>query len=133
MSTHDVFAAAVASSATDGYPRRSAWRAAVQLGGVAWAALTLLGVSLPASALARTSCVYAGAPVNTLTVRVNDDSVAEITRVGMGITVRPQDGPLTRCAGGTATVLNTDTIKVMLVDLDFVDLDLPGFDSSAWV
>jgi len=82
-----------------------------------------LGASFPPGAAARTTCSYAGAPRNVLTVTVND-AVGEIQRRGLEIAVRGQDEPLTRCAGGAPTVLNTDTIKVVLAELSFVDIDL---------
>jgi len=70
----------------------------------------------PPGAAARTTCSYAGAPRNVLTVTVKD-AVGEIRRRGLEIAVRGQDEPLTRCTGGAPTVLNTDTIKVVLVDI----------------
>jgi len=85
-----------------------------------------LAASFPPGAAARTTCSYAGAPRNVLTVTVKDDAVGEIRRRGLGIAVRGQDEPLSLCAGGAPTVLNTDTIKVVLVELSFVDIDLSG-------
>ncbi|HYH90570.1 MAG TPA: calcium-binding protein [Solirubrobacteraceae bacterium] len=74
----------------------------------------------------RTSCTYAGAPRNVLTVRVEGDGLGEIVRRGNEIRVRRTDGPTSRCTGGTPTVRNTDAIKIVLVDLSFVEIDLSG-------
>src|SRR3954471_11377635 len=82
--------------------------------------LLLIGGLLAEEAAARTSCSYAGAPTNALTVTVQDDSVGEIKRSGSEITVRGRGKPLARCAGGTPTVLNIDTMNVVLADLSFV-------------
>jgi len=71
------------------------------------------------------SCSYKGAPARILTVTVGD-SVAEIQRRGTQIEVRDQvEGPA-RCSGDTPTVRNTDTIKIVLAEVSFVDLDLSG-------
>jgi len=108
------------------FSRGSLSKSATRTLGGAGAALLMLGTSFPARALARTTCAYAGAPMNTLTVRVSGEAVAEIKRQGIQLTVRDQGGPVIGCAGGAATVLNTDTIVVRLGDVDFVDVDLRG-------
>jgi len=86
-------------------------------------------LTFPTGALARTSCAYVGAPTNALTVKVKvsgNGAVPEIKREGKTISVRGEDGRSVGCAGAPATVLNTDTIEVTLVDVDFVDLNLGG-------
>ena len=88
--------------------------------------LLALGAVFPAGAAARTSCSYSGAPANVLTVRVTDESIGEIQRRGLDIAVRRRGGRFAACAGGAPTVLNTDTIRVVLVELSFVDIDLGG-------
>ena len=70
-----------------------------------------LAASFPPGAGARTTCSYAGAPRNVLTVTVKGDAVGEIRRRGLGIAVRGQEEPLSRCTGGTPTVLNTDIVS----------------------
>jgi len=71
------------------------------------------------------SCSYKGAPARVLTVTVAD-SVGEIRRRGAQIEVREQGEDPARCSGDTPTVRNTDTIRIVLVELSFVDLDLSG-------
>lgn len=65
--------------------------------------MLLLGTSFPARALARTTCAYSAAPVNTLAVRVSGEAVATV---------------------------HTDTIMVRLGDVDFDDVDLCGGPSA---
>ena len=66
-----------------------------------------------------------GAPARVLTVTVGY-SVGEIRRHGAQIEVREQGEGPARCSGDAPTVHNTDTIKIVLVDVSFVDLDLGG-------
>jgi hypothetical protein len=71
------------------------------------------------------SCAYAGAPVRALTITVRD-GVGVIARRGTGIAVREQGESPARCAGATPTVQNTDTIRIELRDVSFIDIDLGG-------
>ena len=73
----------------------------------------LLGAGCPAIAQARTTCVYAGAPTNVLTVMVSGANQAVITRSAEQIIVRENDQPPKTCAGDVPTVFNTDTINVL--------------------
>jgi hypothetical protein len=62
----------------------------------------------------QTRCSYTGPPANLLTVRASGAALAEIKRDGQEIVVseflqRPRP-----CSGGVPTVLNTDTISVLL-------------------
>jgi RTX calcium-binding nonapeptide repeat (4 copies) len=91
--------------------------------GIAVAGLLLL--SLTPGVEARTRCAYSGAPGNTLTVR-SDGALAEITRLGQRIVVREFLEPSRRCSGGDPTVLNTDTIEVLLNPGGFAELLLRG-------
>lgn len=70
-------------------------------------------------------CSYAGAPSRVLTVTVGD-AVGEIVRRGTQIAVGEQGEAAARCSGETPTVHNTDTIKVELGEVSFVDVDLGG-------
>jgi Ca2+-binding RTX toxin-like protein len=79
------------------------------------AALVLQGMVFAPHARARTTCSYAGPPANVLTVTVPRYPLAgEIGRRGTEITVNEHGQRPRACAGGTPTVLNTDTIKVRL-------------------
>ena len=71
------------------------------------------------------SCAYKAAPARVLTVTVGD-TVAEIRRSGTQIEVREQGGLRADCSGDTPTVRNTDTMRIVLADVSFVDLDLGG-------
>ena len=71
------------------------------------------------------SCSYEDAPARVLTVTVGD-GVGEIRRRGTQIEVRQQGEDPARCSGDTPTVRNTDTLRIVLVDASFVDLDLNG-------
>lgn len=86
-----------------------AWRvrATVVAAGVLAIAMLLAPV-----AHAKTSCAYAGAPANLLTVTVSGDnaSTAVIERRGLEITAHENLEAPEPCAGGTPTVLNTDSI-----------------------
>jgi len=84
-------------------------RATVGSAGVLAIAMLLAPV-----AHAKTSCAYAGAPANLLTVTVTGDiaSTAVIERRGLEITAHEDFEAPEPCAGGTPTVLNTDTIVV---------------------
>jgi len=79
---------------------------------------------------AKTSCAYAGAPANRLTVTFSGDisstdliSFAVIERRGLEITAQELGEAPARCAGGTPTVLNTDII-VVRVSADNLDVEL---------
>ena len=72
------------------------------------------------------SCAYAGGSTRVLTVTVEDGSVGEIVRRGTQIVAGGQDEPPAECSGGAPTVRNTDTIRIVLVDVAFVDVDLSG-------
>lgn len=88
---------------------------------MALAAMVTAGVLLAPAAEARTRCVYAGPPANVLTVTVDGGSgEGEVKRNGVEITVNEFLEPPRPCAGGTPTVLNTDTINVVLKG-DLVD------------
>jgi hypothetical protein len=96
-------------------------RRGLVVAGLACASLVLLGVCSTPPAVARTRCSYSGAPSNTLTVR-SDGALAEIARRGQRIVVREYLEPPKRCSGGVPTVLNTDTIEVLLDPGGFADL-----------
>ena len=100
-------------------------RRGLVLAGLASVSLVLLGVCFAPPAVARTRCSYSGAPSNTLTVR-SDGNLAEITRRGQRIVVREFLGSPRTCSGGVPTVLNTDTIEVLLDMGGFADLLLKG-------
>ncbi len=90
------------------------------------AAGTLLafGAVCAVSAQARTSCVFAGAPTNVLTITVLGANQAVITRSGQEITISENDQPPRPCAGGIPTVSNTDTIDVLIRGSEFPDVDV---------
>lgn len=92
---------------------------------VCGAVVVAFGVSELSEDSTAISCSYTGAPARVLTVTVGD-SVAEIRRRGKRIAVQEQGEGLARCSGDTPTVRNTDTIRIVLVDASFVDLDLSG-------
>ena len=97
----------------------------VRIGVAAVAGLALLGAA--PSAEARLSCSLSGAPQNLLTVRASGiDTVARIRRSGDGIQVRQFLGRTRTCSGGDPTVLNTDSIRVMLRRDASVELQLGG-------
>ena len=100
-------------------------RRGLVLAGLASVSLVLLGVWSAPPAVARTRCSYSGAPSNTLTVR-SDGALAEIARRGQRILVREYLERPRRCSGGVPTVLNTDTIEVLLEPDGFADLLLRG-------
>jgi hypothetical protein len=81
---------------------------------VAAAAVLLLSMTLASDAQARISCSYAGAPANRLTVTANGFVLAEVTRRGQEIVAAELFERPRRCSGGAPTVLNTDTIRVLL-------------------
>jgi hypothetical protein len=71
-------------------------------------------LSLSPQAEGRTRCSYGGPPTNLLTVTATGDALTEITRRGEEILVRGfRERPRT-CSGGVPTVLNTDTIRVVM-------------------
>ena len=90
------------------------------------AGLLLLGGSFAADAQARTRCSYAGPPTNVLTVTVSGDSIGVIKRKGLEITANEFLERPSPCSGGTATVLNTDTVNVLIGPDAFADLRLDG-------
>ena len=98
-------------------------RATVVAAGVLAIAMLLAPV-----AHAKTSCAYAGAPANLLTVTVSGDlsSTGVIERRGLEITARDDFEAPEPCAGGTPTVLNTDTIVVRASADSFFELRLDG-------
>ena len=79
------------------------------------AVLVLLCVSFAPAAQARTRCAYAGPPANVMTVTVSG-SLADgiIERRGLEISASEFLEQPRPCTGGTPTVLNTDTIRVVL-------------------
>jgi len=79
----------------------------------ATAGVLVVIATVAASAQARTSCAYVGAPSNVLTVSVTGASEAVITRRGQEITAGEYGDPPEPCAGATPTVSNTDTIHVL--------------------
>jgi Ca2+-binding RTX toxin-like protein len=80
---------------------------------VALAGVLSVAVSVAPTAQARTTCSYAGAPTNLLTVMTNK-SATTISRSGEEIVVQDRlEGP-TGCRGAVPTVLNTDTIRVFV-------------------
>jgi hypothetical protein len=90
--------------------------------------LLLLGGGFPADAQARLRCSYVGSPANVLTVTASGDALGRIRRRGQEIVVREQlqERP-GRCSGAVPTVLNTDTIRVLLRGgLADVELRLAG-------
>jgi Ca2+-binding RTX toxin-like protein len=92
-------------------------------------AVTVLVLVLSASfvsvAEAKTSCAYAGPPANVLTVKLTD-SYAVIERMGLQIVAGEAAELAQPCAGGTPTVLNTDSIIVRSRDGSHVDVRLGG-------
>jgi Ca2+-binding RTX toxin-like protein len=87
--------------------------------------LVFLGVA--SSAEARLSCSFSGAPQNVLTVRASGiDTRARIRRSGDGIEVRQFLGRSRICSGGNPTVVNTDSIRVVLRKDASVELQLGG-------
>src|SRR5215210_8110085 len=79
----------------------------------------MFGASITPDAEAPTHCSYAGPPANVMTVTVRsagflDFGVGVIRRRGLEITANEFAEPRKPCSGGTPTVLNTDTIRVLL-------------------
>src|SRR3954470_10510928 len=84
------------------------------------AGVLLLVVGFAPDAEARTRCSYAGPPANTLTVTVSGDAgMGVIRRKGLEITANEFLEPPKSCSGGTPTVLNTDTVSVLLGPVAF--------------
>ena len=113
-----------ATSGSPGRRRAGAWRvrATVVAAGVLAIAMLLAPV-----AHAKTSCTYAGAPANLLTVTDSgDSSTGVIERRGLEITAREIFEAPEPCAGGTPTVLNTDTIVVRLSAENSFEVRLDG-------
>ncbi len=89
---------------------------------VAVAGLLFVGMSFAPRADASLRCSYAPAPTHALTIAVDGRSYAEISRRGQEILVngfldtRGGHKPLgpKACSGGVPTVLNTDTISVLV-------------------
>jgi Ca2+-binding RTX toxin-like protein len=90
------------------------------------AGVLLLVVGFAPDAEARTRCSYAGPPANTLTVTVSGEGIGVIGRQGPEITAGEFLAGPGACSGGTPTVLNTDTISVLLGPEAFADLELAG-------
>lgn len=88
------------------------------------AGLFLIGLSFAPDAEARTSCSYTGAPSNLLTVNTTGEAITEIRRKGQEIVIRESFARPRPCSGGVPTVLNTDTITVVVEA--FVELRLGG-------
>jgi Ca2+-binding RTX toxin-like protein len=89
--------------------------------------VALIGLCFAAPVSARTRCSYSGLPDNVLTVTADRGALTQITRRGQRIVAGEFLEGRATCAGGVATVLNTDTIRVELrTDDDFVDLFLAG-------
>jgi Ca2+-binding RTX toxin-like protein len=84
-----------------------------------------IGISELSADTTTVSCAYKGAPARVLTVTVGD-SVAQLRRRGTQIEVREQGEGIARCSGATPTVRNTDTMRIVLAEVSFVDLDLGG-------
>jgi hypothetical protein len=90
-------------------------RPASVLKGAATAGLLLLGVSFAPVAEARIRCSYSGPPQNLLTVTADRGADSpDITRRGDEIVVRADPETPIACSGGVATVLNTDSITLLL-------------------
>ena len=102
-----------------------AWRVRATVGAAGVLAIAML---LAPVAHAKTSCAYAGAPANLLTVTVSGDlgSTGVIERRGLEITAREIFEAPEPCAGGTPTVLNTDTIVVRLSAENSFEVRLDG-------
>jgi Ca2+-binding RTX toxin-like protein len=89
--------------------------------------VAVLWLGLVADADARTRCSYTGPPDNLLTVRSDRDALTVITRRGEEIVVREFLSRPQACSGGDPTVLNTDTIEVLISGNDaYADLLLGG-------
>jgi Ca2+-binding RTX toxin-like protein len=87
--------------------------------------LFLIG-AFASDAQARVRCSYSGPPTNRLTVRAGGSEFAEARRDGSEIVVGELLERPSRCSGGTPTVLNTDTIKVVARGDASFDLRLGG-------
>jgi hypothetical protein len=134
----NIFGAADRAAASNRRGRDSPWRepghypetrGGARLWGLAamvtGAVPIVFGISELSADSTTISCSYEGAPARVLTVTVGD-SVGEIRRRGSQIEVREQGEDPGRCSGDTPTVRNTDTLRIVLVDVSFVDLDLSG-------
>lgn len=84
----------------------------------------LVGLSIAPAAQARVRCSHSGAPTNVLTVRATKDALGVVRRRGDEILVREFLDRPEPCSGGTPTVLNTDTIKIVTDFFSTVDLNL---------
>jgi Ca2+-binding RTX toxin-like protein len=89
-------------------------RRAPVLKGAAVASLLLVGASFAPAAEARMRCSYSGPPQNLLTVTADRGALGEIIRRGDEIVVREFLERPSPCQGGVPTVLNTDTISVLV-------------------
>ena len=85
----------------------------------------VLGAGFVSVAEAKTSCAYAGPPANVLTVKLTS-SIAVVERKGLEIVAGEYAELAQPCAGGTPTVLNTDSIIVGSRDGSDVDVRLGG-------
>jgi hypothetical protein len=81
---------------------------------VALAAAIALVLASSHDAEGQTRCSYTGPPTNLLTVRATGFASAEIRRDGQEIVVSEFLARPRPCSGGIPTVLNTDTIRVLL-------------------
>jgi hypothetical protein len=124
-------------SATRWRPAGSGAGASARWGTIAVGALRLkaavtvvgvlvLGASFASVAEAKTSCAYVGPPGNLLAVKVTEVGSGVIERKGLEIAASEFLEAPQPCAGGTATVLNTDTIIVGVEDESGVDVRLGG-------
>lgn len=95
---------------------------------IAAAGFAMLGASIAPDAEARTRCSYAGPPANVMTVTVGGgfNGLGVVKRRGLAITANEFLAPPKPCSGGTPTVINTDTINVVLAPLASVDIRLDG-------
>ena len=99
-------------------------RGALGLMGAVAAGVLVLGASVAPTAQARISCAYAGPPDNVLTVRASGFASGVIRRAGDEIVVHEFLAPRRRCGGSTPSVLNTDTIQVILRENATANLNL---------
>jgi hypothetical protein len=102
-------------------------RSAPALKASAAVGLLLAALSFSADAQARMRCAYAAAPVNTLTVTATGESLGQVGTLGQQIVVSESFRGPRPCTGGTPTVLNTDTLRVVATTtFATVDVRLDG-------
>jgi RTX calcium-binding nonapeptide repeat (4 copies) len=85
---------------------------------LALAAAIALVLASSHTAEGQTRCSYTGPPTNLLTVQASGLALAEIRRDGQEIVVSEFLQRPMPCSGGVPTVLNTDTIRVLLRGVD---------------